>query len=58
MIANNLLDILICPKCSEQLEYKSELNYLNCTGCGKVYRIENDIPIMILEENDNDRPTE
>ncbi|MDP2208716.1 MAG: Trm112 family protein [Bacteroidota bacterium] len=58
MIAKNLLDILICPKCHEQLEYKSELNNLNCNGCGKVYRIENDIPIMILEEKDNDRPTQ
>ncbi len=58
MIDKNILDILICPKCYEQLEYNPELYNLNCTGCGNVYRIETNIPIMILEEKENDRFTE
>lgn len=58
MISKEILDILICIKCHEQLEYKSELNNLTCIGCGTIYRIENNIPIMILGENENDRTTE
>lgn len=58
MISKEILDILICTKCHDKLEYKSELNNLTCNGCGTIYRIENNIPIMLLEENINDRTTE
>jgi len=50
MLKQELLDILCCPKCKADLNYDAEKNTLTCTQCGKVYRVENDIPIMLLDD--------
>jgi len=50
MLKQELLDILCCPKCKADLTYDAEKNTLTCTQCGKVYRVENDIPIMLLDD--------
>jgi uncharacterized protein YbaR (Trm112 family) len=42
-----LLKILACPKCRGTLEQKEST--LNCTKCSQKYRIEDDIPIMLIE---------
>ncbi|MBU1299411.1 MAG: Trm112 family protein [Bacteroidetes bacterium] len=54
MIQEALLKIIICPKCQSDLEYNKEEYNLKCTNCEEIYRIENDIPIMIIEEKKND----
>lgn len=54
MIQEALLKIIICPKCQSELEYNKEEYNLKCTNCEAVYRIENDIPIMIIEEKNDD----
>lgn len=53
MLKKELLDILCCPKpeCRGDLDYKPEQNILTCKKCGHVYRVENDIPIMLVEDN-------
>jgi uncharacterized protein YbaR (Trm112 family) len=43
-----LLKILACPKCIGSLQQKD--NTLACTKCTQRYRIEDDIPIMLIEE--------
>ena len=48
MISQDLLDILVCPM--GKAELKLEGNYLVCTRCGPKFRIEDDIPIMLIEE--------
>ena len=48
MIRQELLDILACPIGKAPL--KLEGNVLICTSCGTRYRIEDDIPIMLIEE--------
>ena len=50
MLKKDLLDILCCPVCKGDLDYKPRKNTLTCTSCKKVYRIENDIPIMLPDE--------
>jgi uncharacterized protein YbaR (Trm112 family) len=50
MLKQELLDILCCPKCKADLKYDSQQNTLTCTQCGKVYRVENDIPIMLVDD--------
>ena len=47
-----LLDILACPKCKGDLDYKEKENMLNCYKCKLSYRIEDDIPIMLIDEAD------
>ena len=48
MISSDLLEILACPIGKAPL--KLEDGKLVCTSCGAKYRIEDDIPIMLIEE--------
>jgi uncharacterized protein len=50
MLDKQLLEILACPKCKGDLEYKAEENQLICHACRLIYRIEDDIPIMLIDE--------
>ena len=50
MLSEQLLKILVCPKCHGDLLYEPEKNTLTCKKCGKVYRIKDDIPIMLLDD--------
>ncbi len=50
MIDKKLLEILACPKCKGDLEYLKDENNLACTKCRLKYKIENDIPIMLIEK--------
>lgn len=50
MLNQDLLDILACPQCKGDLEYKSDDNNLICNKCRLLYRIEDDIPIMLIDE--------
>ena len=46
-----LLEILVCPKCKGDLEYRTEPDeVLICHACRLVYRVEDDIPIMLIDE--------
>jgi uncharacterized protein YbaR (Trm112 family) len=45
-----LLDILVCPKCRGPLEYDGEAQTLTCLPCRLRYRIEDDIPVMLIDE--------
>lgn len=50
-LAPDLLEILVCPKCKGDLEYRTEPNEeLVCHACRLVYRVEDDIPIMLIDE--------
>lgn len=49
-LAPELLDILVCPKCKGDLEYRPDEAMLICTACRLGYRIEDDIPIMLIDE--------
>ncbi len=45
-----LLDILACPQCKGDLEYREAEPALLCHACRLRYRIEDDIPVMLIEE--------
>lgn len=45
-----LLEILACPQCKGDLEYREQEQALLCFGCKLRYRIEDDIPVMLVEE--------
>ncbi len=51
MLKKELLDILCCPKCRGDLDYRPAENTLTCKACGKVYQIKNDIPIMLIDDD-------
>jgi uncharacterized protein YbaR (Trm112 family) len=49
-ISQELLEILACPKCKGDLELTPKQDGLVCRACKLVYRIEDDIPIMLIDE--------
>jgi uncharacterized protein YbaR (Trm112 family) len=50
MLDKQLLEIIACPKCKGDLEYKSEQEKLICNKCRLIYKIKDDIPIMLIDE--------
>jgi len=49
-IDQELLDILACPKCKGEVKLENGGNYLVCHACRLRYRIEDDIPVMLIDE--------
>jgi uncharacterized protein YbaR (Trm112 family) len=50
MLDKRLLDLLVCPKCRGDLEYKEKDDLLICWRCRLAYPVKDDIPIMLVEE--------
>jgi len=50
MVAQDLLDMLVCPKCLKPVKLKEDRQSLKCPECRRVYPIKDDIPIMLLDE--------
>jgi uncharacterized protein YbaR (Trm112 family) len=50
-LAAELLEILVCPKCKGPLEYRAgPAEELVCHACRLIYAVEDDIPIMLIDE--------
>jgi len=50
-LPTELLEILVCPKCHGDLEHRTEAEEsLVCHVCRLVYAVEDDIPIMLIDE--------
>ena len=45
-----LLDILVCPKSGDTLEYNESTNELICRTSMLAYPIETNIPIMLIDK--------
>lgn len=45
-----LLDILVCPKCKGEIHLSEQKDGLICDACRLKYEIRDDIPIMLIEE--------
>ena len=57
MLKPELLDLLCCPKCKGDLEYRPAQDTLTCTQCAKVYPVRNDIPILLVDPHEpHDEP--
>ncbi len=50
MLDQSFLDILVCPKCHGKLDYADESEKLRCWACRLAYRIEDEIPIMLIDD--------
>ena len=50
-LAPELRALLVCPKCKGALEYlTAPQEQLRCQACRLAYAIEDDIPIMLIDE--------
>jgi uncharacterized protein len=46
-----LLDILICPNCRGDVEYREDEQVIVCLGtCKYRYPVRDDIPVMLIDE--------
>jgi uncharacterized protein YbaR (Trm112 family) len=45
-----LLEILVCPKCKGDLEYREAESSLVCRVDSLRYPVRDDIPIMLIDE--------
>ncbi len=49
-LAPELKEILACPKCKGELEFREAEGEIRCARCRLVYRIEDGIPVMLVDE--------
>jgi uncharacterized protein YbaR (Trm112 family) len=49
-LSPDLLSILVCPACKGDLEYDATAATLTCNACRLRYRVEDDIPVMLIDE--------
>ncbi len=49
-IAKELLEIIACPKCRGELKLSEDGNFLICENCKIKYPIDDDIPILLVDE--------
>lgn len=52
-VDKELLEILACPVCKTPVEEVREGAGLRCESCGRIYPVEGDIPVMLIEEAEN-----
>lgn len=49
-VPQQLLEILVCPKCRGELEYREKESALLCHHCKVKYEVRDGIPIMLIDE--------
>ena len=50
MLDEQLLEILVCPKCKGELEHRTDPEELVCPACALRYEVRGGIPVMLIEE--------
>ena len=50
MLNKELLEILRCPDCKSELEFKAEENKLICKSCKNEFDVKDGIPIMLPKD--------
>lgn len=49
-LSADLKEILACPQCKGDLEFHEDRGEIHCRACRLAYRIEDDIPVMLVDE--------
>ncbi len=49
-VSEELLEILVCPKCKGGIHLNEKKDGLVCEECSLLYEIKDDIPIMLIDE--------
>lgn len=49
-LAPELREILACPRCKGELEFREDEAEIRCLACRLAFRIDDGIPVMLLDE--------
>ena len=49
-IAQELKEILACPRCKGDLEFREAQAEIRCPACRLAFRIDDGIPVVLLDE--------
>jgi len=49
MVPQDLLDMLVCPVCKKPVALNESGKGLKCGECRRVYPIQDDIPVMLVD---------
>ena len=49
-LAAELKEILACPRCKGELEFREAEGEIRCLACRLAFRIDDGIPVMLLDE--------
>ena len=49
-VDKSLIDLLVCPSCRADIDYKDRRKLIICTGCGLQYPVRDNIPVMLVDE--------
>lgn len=49
-LSKELLEILACPKCKQEIKITGDEKWLVCRHCKLKYPIREGIPVMLIEE--------
>ncbi len=58
MLDPKLLEILACPACRGPVVPSPDHQWLFCSSCALKYRVQDDIPIMLIEEAEKWDPSD
>ena len=50
MLSNDLLEMLVCPACKQELDYRQNPESLKCTQCHRVYPVKDELTVMLIDE--------
>lgn len=50
MIPAKLVKTVVCPICHGEFRFNANLTELRCTECGKRFRVEDGIPVLLAQE--------
>lgn len=45
-----LLAVIVCPACHGDLVADETADELACQGCGRIYPVRDDIPVLLVDE--------
>ena len=50
MIPAKLVKVVVCPICHGGLRFNEDFTRLRCTECGKRFRVQDGIPVLLAQE--------
>jgi uncharacterized protein YbaR (Trm112 family) len=47
---DELKQLLVCPKCRGELDFREDLSTIRCLACRLSYPIVDDIPVLLVDQ--------